>query len=169
MAGLSGAGKTTLCAGLSARHDLPWIELDSLYHGPNWTPRASFVADVEEFVAGSAWVVELQYRQVRPLIAARADTVLWLDYPTTLCVRRLLVRTVTRRLRRTELWNGNVEPPLRTVFTDPEHILRFTWRHRHKYRSALPTLEGRFPGLTVVRLRHPRETERWVARLAHGD
>lgn len=166
---MPGAGKTTLGDSLATLLGSPRIELDSLYHGPDWTPRESFVADVEEFIAGPAWVVELQYRQVRPLIAARADTVLWLDYPTGLCMRRLLVRTVSRRVRRTELWNGNVEPPLHTLFSDPDHILRFAWRNRDKYRSAIPTLEDRFPGLTVVRLRHPRETARWVAALARLD
>ena len=38
---------------------------------------------------------------------------------------RLSRRTVSRVRHRTELWAGNTEPPLRTIFTDPEHILRW--------------------------------------------
>ena len=33
------------------------------------------------------------------------------------------------RLGRQVLWNGNIEPPLWTVFTDPEHIVRWACRH----------------------------------------
>ncbi|AWH93501.1 AAA family ATPase [Dietzia lutea] len=166
VAGVSGSGKTTLCDHLAGVRTCARVEMDSLFHGPGWTPRESFLDDVREFVAGPRWVIELQYRQARPLVVSRADTLLWLDYPARVHMTRLVRRTVRRRLRREELWNGNTEPPLHTVFTDSDHILRWGWRTRHKLKPVVPTLEARFPDLTVVRLTSPRQSDRWVEALA---
>jgi adenylate kinase family enzyme len=35
--GVSCSGKTTLGGILARRLDLPYVELDALHHGPNWT------------------------------------------------------------------------------------------------------------------------------------
>lgn len=44
------------------------------------------------------------------------------------------------QLRREELWNGNVEAPLRTFFTDRGHIVRWAIRTRRKYTELMPHL-----------------------------
>lgn len=54
VAGGAGAGKSTLARRLSEILDLPYVEMDSLYHGPNWTVREAWVADVDEFTSGPA-------------------------------------------------------------------------------------------------------------------
>lgn len=166
VAGVSGAGKTTLAGQLARILDLPQTELDSLYHGPNWTPRAGFADDVDQRTSVPGWVIEWQYRQVRRMLAGRADTLVWLDFPVRVSMTRLIRRTVRRRLRGEELWNGNVESPLWTIFTDRDHIIRWGWRTRHTLKALVPTLEGTFPGLQVVRLTSPAEVEAWRARLA---
>jgi hypothetical protein len=64
------------------------------------------------------------------------------------------------------LYNGNVEPPLRTVLTDPEHIFRLAWSsHEHK-RDNVRRLHDRRPDLTIVRLRIRAEVNRWLAGLS---
>jgi len=35
--GISGSGKSTFAAELAQRLDRPYIELDALHHGPNWS------------------------------------------------------------------------------------------------------------------------------------
>ena len=125
VAGTSGVGKTTLCMELEKITGFPRVEIDGLHWGPDWTPRETFAEDVERFTAEPRWIIELQYREVRPLIASRADTLLWLDYATPLMMQRLVRRTVKRRLERRELWNGNVEPALHTFFTDADHVIRW--------------------------------------------
>ncbi len=128
IAGCSGAGKSTLAAELSARLGLPYRELDALHHGPNWVPRPEFVADVTAFAATDAWISEWQYRAVRALLLDRAELLIWLDLSRWRVFSQLVPRTVRRRLRRVQLWNGNVEPPLWTVLTDRDHLLRWAWR-----------------------------------------
>ncbi|MET0953054.1 MAG: AAA family ATPase [Aeromicrobium sp.] len=165
VAGTSGAGKTTVTRRVSERLDLPWTELDALFHGPEWTPRPEFLDDVRALAAGDAWVTEWQYPGARPILADRADLLVWLDLPFRVTSRRVSRRTVVRRARRTELWNGNQESPLHTVFTDSDHIIRWEIRSRHVLRDAVPALSSTHPDLTVVRLRTGREVERWLARL----
>jgi adenylate kinase family enzyme len=161
--GTSGAGKSTLAITVSTLLDLPYVEMDALYHGPGWTPRADFVEQVAAATSGPRWVCEFQYHTVRPMLAERADLVVWLDLPTPLVLWRVARRTVIRRLLRQELWNGNREGPLRAVVTDPEHIIRWAWSTRHKAAERARDLVVSRPLLPVVRLRTPREVERWVS------
>jgi hypothetical protein len=49
--------------------DIPHIEIDALFHGPGWTPRDTFESEVHRFSAGSCWVTEWQYSQVRAILA----------------------------------------------------------------------------------------------------
>ncbi len=46
--GASGAGKSTLRETISTALHLPTVEIDSLHHGPHWTPRPSFATEVEQ-------------------------------------------------------------------------------------------------------------------------
>ena len=165
VAGVSGSGKTTLARRIGERLDIPHVEIDALYHGPGWVPRASFGADVEAFVAQDAWVTEWQYAAARPLLLARADLVVWLDLPTWRTMWQVTRRTVSRRVRRTELWNGNREGPLLGVVAERDHIVRWAWRTRHKYRDLPAVVAAQRPGLPVVRLRSHAEAQAWLASL----
>jgi len=73
----------------------------------------------------------------------------WLDLPRTKVMRQVVARTIRLRLRRQVLWNGNVEPPLRTIFTNAEHIVRWAWTTHDK--SA------------IVQLRTWHEAHHWMS------
>ena len=164
VAGVSGVGKTTLCREIARRSGIPHTEIDGLFHGPRWTPRPGFVADVQRLAARDVWVTEWQYDAARPLLAARADTLLWLDLPFwTVAFPRVVRRTVRRSVRREVLWNGNREAPLRSILTDREHIIRWAVSTRNSYRERVPALARSTPRLRVVRLRSSREARAWLA------
>lgn len=162
VAGGSGSGKSTLSVRLAESAGLPYQEIDALYHGEGWVPRPTFVDEVDAFTAQPAWVIEWQYTQARELLASRADTMVWLDLPRRVVMRQVVRRTVTRASSRTELWNGNVEPPLRTFFTDPDHIVRWAWRTHGDWAERVRRAEHDLPGLTVVRLRSHTEADAWL-------
>ena len=163
VAGGSGAGKTTVATRIATMLDLPRVEIDGLYHGPGWTPLTTFAADVERFSAQPRWVVEWQYQPVRALLAERADLVVWLDLPRRTVMRQVVLRTIRRRVRRQELWNGNLEPPFRAILRDREHIVRWAWStHRQSADRVRQLLQER-PDLVVVRLRSRRQVARWLA------
>lgn len=165
VAGVSGAGKSTLARRLAARLDLPYTEIDALFHGPGWVPRETFLEDVRAVVGQEAFVTEWQYRAVRPLLLDEAELVVWLDLPTATVMRQVTARTVRRAARREVLWNGNVEPPLRTVFTNPDHILRWAWSTRRSLRDLPTTVARQERPVALVRLRSRRQVETWVRRL----
>lgn len=160
--GCTGSGKTTLARSVAGVLGVPHHELDALFHGPGWTPRPEFADDVAAFAATGRWVTEWQYPAVRPLLLARADLLVWLDLTRRQVARQLVPRTVHRRLRRVELWNGNLEPPLWTVFTDPDHLLRWGWRtFPHTAERVAEVLAAPDPPV-VVRLRDRRGIRTWL-------
>ncbi|WP_226996730.1 AAA family ATPase [Tessaracoccus aquimaris] len=163
IAGVSGVGKTTLARRVAAIVAAPHTEIDSLYHGPNWVPRPEFLDDVRALVAADAWVTEFQYRVARPLIAERMDLLVWLDLPYwRVNFPRVVWRTLSRRVTGRPMWNGNTEGPLRRIFTDEDHIIRWSVTHRNRERDRLPRLvEAK--GWTTVRLGSTRDVERWLA------
>jgi adenylate kinase family enzyme len=160
--GTSGSGKSTLARLIGEQLDLPYTELDSLFHGLGWVPRETFREDVDRFSSQDRWVTEFQYDPVRPMLAERADLFVWLDLPRRLVMMRLLRRTLSRRWRRTALWNGEREAPLHTFFTDPEHVVRYAWRGHGSTRERAHAVMQTHPDLVVVRLRSAREVVRWL-------
>ena len=169
VAGISGSGKTSFARRIAERWAIPHTELDSLFHGPGWTQRPEFFADVAELASGERWITEWQYLSLggAALLEPRAELAVWLDYPYGIARRRLIRRTFDRLVRRTELWNGNREGPLRRVLSrDPEQsILSWQSQTRDSWRKRMPAAAARNPELRIVRLAHPREAERWLAAL----
>jgi len=167
VAGTAGVGKTTTARRIGRTLGIPHTEIDSIHHGPDWTPRATFVPEVEAFTGQPTWVTEWQYTATRPMLAHRADTLVWIDLPVHVAISRLVRRTLRRRIHRTELWNGNVEPPLRTFFTDRGHIVRWGLRTQHETRRRVAIVERSVPHLRIVHLRSQAEVDRFVQHL--GD
>jgi len=162
VAGTSGAGKTTLAVRIGELLGIPHVEIDALFHGPSWTPRETFKAEVEVFSAEPRWVTEWQYDAARELLAERADLLVWLDLSRATVMRRVVSRTLRRRMRRQVLWNGNRESPLRTIFTDPEHIVRWAWRTHSLSAARVAALRQQHPDLIVVRLSDAHDVHQWI-------
>lgn len=166
VAGVTGSGKTTLSRRLAALWELRHVEIDGLFHGPEWTPRAEFLNDVRAFAADERWVTEWQYtsKGTDEILTPRAQLAVWLDYPYRVVRSRLIRRTLSRSILRTRMWNGNVEKPIWRMLgsTPEESILAWQTATLHKWTERFPQVQERFPHLTIVRLTHPRETERWL-------
>jgi hypothetical protein len=166
--GPSGSGKTTLGRQIAARLDLPFVELDAVHWGPNWAlPTVEgFRQRVARALEGEAWIADGNYSRVRDITWGRAQALVWLDYSLSVCLVRLLVRTVRRIVTRETLWNGNRETLRGQLSGDgliPHTIRRYRGR-RARYVSLLQ--EPAYAHLTVFRLRSPREARRWLQALA---
>lgn len=166
VAGASGSGKTTLAAELGRVLGIPHVEMDGLFHHAGWTANPHFEEEVRALVALEHWTTEWQYGAARPLIASRADLLVWVDPPRLVVLGRVVRRTLIRRLLRLELWNGNREPPLRTILTDRDHIVRWSWRTSPLVRPRLRAALGEHPALRVVRIRSDADRRRLLRLLA---
>ena len=165
--GSTGAGKTVLARELAARLGAPHVELDALHFAEDWVeaPDEVFIERTAAATEGDAWVVDGNYSAVmRDLAWERAQSVVWLDYPFLVCGWRLLRRTVLRVARREQLWQGNRET-FRHSFASRDSILlwflRTFRRRRRQYEAAIADPANAH--LAFVRLRSPREAERWLA------
>jgi adenylate kinase family enzyme len=172
LVGPPGSGKSTLARALADCGSLPYVELDALYWGPNWTPAddAAFDASITAALAGDAWVVDGNYfTRARDTAWPRADTVVWLDLPRWLTFTRVVRRTVVRSARRTELWNGNRETFRLGLRSDS--VVWFSWREHARYRTRYEPLaaDPALAHLTWVRLRTRGEVRRWLASVAAGE
>jgi adenylate kinase family enzyme len=160
-ASASGNGKTTVGRALADRLGAPFVELDAIVHGPNW----SEISDdelrrvLEPIVAGKAWVIDGGYRKkIGDLVLERADTVVWLDLPVRVWLPRLVRRTL-RRIREDEtLWNSNKEH-WRTAFWGRESLLGYALRMHFSRRRRYPRELAAYP---VIRLRTQAEVDRFV-------
>lgn len=160
--GCSGSGKTTLAARIAEVLGVPHTEIDALHHGPGWVKRPTFETDVDAFTSEPGWTTEWQYTSVRPLLASRADLVVWLDLPRAQVMRQVTGRTLRRWVRREELWNGNREPGPWTSFAHPDGVVRWAWRTHHLAAERVDALLEQDPGKPVVRLRSHAESGAWL-------
>jgi adenylate kinase family enzyme len=167
--GTSGSGKSTLGTALAARIGADFLELDSVFHQPGWVPLPTeeFRRRAGEAAAGERWVIDGNYSsKVRDLIWARADTVVWLDLPRRIVMRRIIWRSVQRVARRTELWNGNRERWRNLFRLDKEEsVIAWAWEshaaNRVKYAAAMADPEN--AQLHFVRLKNPAEVRRFLS------
>ena len=156
--GTSGSGKSTVGRKAAERLGIPFVELDAIRHGPNWTemPDDEFTAVVQELVAGEAWVIDGNYGAVRAITAERATHVVWLDLPRWLVMAQVGWRSFTRAALRRELWNGNREQ-FRN-WADPTHPIRWAWStHGRRRREYEAQVDERW-----VRLRSRAEVRAWL-------
>jgi len=159
--GNSGSGKTTVARAIAAALGVPHLELDAVFHQPDWQPldEAEFRRVVSDFTDAGGWVVDGNYSAVRDIIWSRADTVIWIDPPRHRVMRQLIARTMRRMAARTELWNGNRER-WSYLFNREESIILWAWTHHRTYeqRYLAAQAEPENAHLTFIRLRTPAET-----------
>jgi adenylate kinase family enzyme len=172
--GSSGSGKTTVARRLARVLAVPYIELDALHWGPNWTgatgPELS--EKIEAATAGDAWVVDGNYwSKVGPQVWAKADTVVWVSPPRRRTIWQSATRTVRRAATGQELWSGNRESWTGLMFWREESILWWAWttysRTQERYATAMadPTWDH----LRFYRLRTRRDVERFFADLSQRE
>ena len=118
---------------------------------------------VGDVVAGERWLLDSSYGDWLGFVLPRVELVVGLDYPRHSSLGRLVRRTIRSAVMRQPICNGNVET-WRTILSQDSIILwhfRSFSRKRRRIRAwaALPD------GPDVLRFRHPRELEAWIAAL----
>ncbi|SEQ09044.1 Adenylate kinase [Pseudomonas cuatrocienegasensis] len=169
MVGCSGSGKTTLARRLAQHLGYRHIELDALYHQPNWQPlpKEQFKQAVSDALRGDDWVVEGSYSAVRPHVLERSDMVIWLDLPKAVVMRQVLWRTLRRLVNNEELWNGNRERWGNLLKLNPrQSILVWTWQRHAVYRQRYgEEMLNSSPQQPYLRLTSRQAVERFLSSL----
>lgn len=168
--GTTSSGKSTLAERLADKLDYDFIELDALHWEPGWTgaPLEVFRERVETATQVQAWVVAGNYHSVRDIIWPKAEVVIWLDYPLPIVFWQLTRRTFRRWWTKELLWGTNREN-LWTHFKlwSEESLFHWLfktyWRRKREYPLLFSLPENRH--LTIIYLRNPKETEKWMNNL----
>ncbi|HYK98133.1 MAG TPA: hypothetical protein VEU77_07040 [Candidatus Acidoferrales bacterium] len=167
--GNTGSGKTTVSRAIAARLAVPCVELDELHWGPNWEEASAdeLIAKLSPIVAQDAWVIDgMYFRKIGGLVLRRADTVVWVDPPWLVTFARLLRRSLSRVIRRTQLYNGNRET-FWNLFHPQNSLLLFAIRTGRRRRELLSAWLARpdFAHLHVIRFASLDDALRWVETL----
>jgi cytidylate kinase len=164
--GISGSGKSTFSRELAERLGVPYLEIDAIHHGPNWTEASAeeLQARVRQFMASArdGWVIDGNYEsKLGDLVLGAADEIVWLDPPLRVALRRLWRRTVTRIRGQVDLWAGNRET-WRGGFWGRDSLFAWTLRSWLRHHRQWPRKFAGDP--RVVRLRSADEARRWLER-----
>jgi adenylate kinase family enzyme len=157
--GCSGAGKSTLARQIGRVTGLPVIHLDQHYWLPGWQEpdKETWHRKVGALIAQPRWVMDGNFGGTLVLRLAAADTAIFLDFPTRVCLGRVLLRVIRSLGRiREDMAPGC---PERFDFS----FLRYVYRYRHDDRSRHLAAVEAFGGKLVI-LRRPAE----VADFLHG-
>ena len=167
--GTSCSGKTTLARQIASQHHIPHIELDAIYWQQDWTPLPidQFRSAVEAAAAGDQWVIDGNYSRVRDIIWNRATDIVWMNLPFMTVLWRAIKRTCRRVITGEELFAGNRETILKTLF-DRESILWWVIRtHHRRTRTYLQLLRGEsHPNFAVHEIRKPADKKAMLESLA---
>lgn len=92
--GCGGAGKSTLARQLSDILHLPVLHLDKVFWQPGWKtlPKEEEQKILEEVAMRDEWIIDGNYKGTMPTRFEAADTIIFLDFSTLLCLHRVIKR-----------------------------------------------------------------------------
>lgn len=158
--GSGGAGKSTFARRLQERTGLPVIHLDREHWRPGWveTPADEWRVKVAHLVSGDRWIMDGNYGGTLELRVARADAVVFFDFPRATCLWGIVKRR-TKRGGRPDMGEGC-----------PERLdlqfLRWVWRYNKDSRpEVIRTLSAATHETEIVTVR----TRRQVKALLRGS
>jgi adenylate kinase family enzyme len=92
--GSSGAGKSTLARDLGRILNLNIVHLDRIFWEQGWKekPRETRIDILQKIVQEKQWIIEGTYLGVSEPRLNASDTIIFLDTPTLLCLKRVVMR-----------------------------------------------------------------------------
>lgn len=160
--GSGGSGKSTVARQLGDILTLPVIHLDAFFWQPDWveTPQEEWRAVQQRFVQQERWIIDGNYSSTFDIRFARADTLIFLDFPRLLCMYRVLKRSL--------MYRGKTRPDMNEGC--PERIdwnfLVWVWNYPSNGRvRAMKKIEQYKEGKQVVILHHPTEVKRFLEEM----
>jgi adenylate kinase family enzyme len=161
--GPGGAGKSTFASQLGKLLNIEVLHLDRFYWHAGWveTPKPEWLKTVEELLQRDAWIMDGNYSGTLDVRLQACDTVIFLDMPRTLCLWRVLKRTLTYRNRsRPDMAEGCREK-LNLEF------LLWIWNYPRRSRpKIIKLLESSPAEKRIVRLRSEADVKRFLSMQA---
>lgn len=163
--GVTGSGKTSLAARISAATGIPWHAVDDLTWEPGWVevPGGEQQRRIAEICAEERWVLDAAYGKWLHIPLARVELIVGLDYPRWLSLSRLVRRSVARAIDGRPMCNGNRESFRHLCSRNS--IVGWHFKSFRRKRSRMRAWEADPDAPAVVRFTRPGQVERWLADL----
>ena len=163
-----GSGKTTLAKAMAARVTLPVWHVDQIIWEPNWVERddAERMRQLYQIQMYERWIIEGNYPPTYRERVARADTLIFLDFPAWQRISRVTWRVARNFGRpRAEMPEGCIERFDRNYLD----FLDFIWTTRESTRAQILRYVEEPPAhLTVHHLRSQGDVRRFLRGLGRG-
>jgi len=159
--GCGGSGKSYVARELSRLLDLPITHMDAVYFDDQWNPlpMERFEAVQREFVAAPRWVIDGNYNSTVQVRLQAADSVVFMDLPTRVCLWGIL----SRQLRHGRGHNDQTGVYNRIT----GDVLRYVLGYRRKMRPrVLAKIDQHASGARVIMLTSRRQTRHFLRQLA---
>lgn len=162
--GSCGSGKSTFAKKLHTILGLKLIHLDQAYWKPNWTEptKEEWTQTLQQLLVQENWIIDGNYNGSLDMRIERANTIIYLNHPTWLCLFRVLKRVYK--------YFGTVRPDM------PEGCKeRLDWAFLHyvlvfkkvKGTKTLAKLKQISVDKTVLIFKNDSETEAYLLNLIH--
>jgi adenylate kinase family enzyme len=165
--GTTGSGKSKVARALAKKLGHTYIEMDLLFWEPNWTqPKDEvFLKKVEDSVKQDKWVLDGNYGKTHHLTWLQADTVVWIDYPLWLTLFQNISRSLSRSIKRNELWpgTGNKESLIRLFSKDSILIWLLKTYESNRQRFLERMQDPKYKHIKFVHLRSRKEVNNFIA------
>lgn len=155
--GCPGSGKSTFSRALQKRTNLPLFYLDRM----NWKPdrttveREVFLARLQAVLQQEEWIIDGNYASTMELRLRACDTVIFLDYPTQVCLDGIRER------------QGKPRPDMPWVETqEDEEFLDFIKRYNRESRPQVMQLLEQYADKTRIILSSREEADCFLRQLS---
>lgn len=160
--GCPGVGKTTFARKLQQKTRLPLTHLDYYYHQLKYDyyhDKEAWVKRVEGFIKDDAWILEGNYSSSFEQRFARADTIIFFDYPRRVALSGVIKRRVKHHRKR------RVEMPSDWKEKADINFMKYVWNFerdsRHKVTDALSNQADK----KVVIFKNRQDAEDFLSQL----
>jgi len=171
--GTTASGKSTFARKLANAINVPFIEMDAVYWGPNWyePPDAAFFKELGTALSSSSWVLDGNYSRTTHIKWREVDTVIWLDYSFPITIYQSLSRAIKRACYKTEIWpnTGNYET-FGGIFSKNSIVwwcIRNYSKNRIRYKRIM--CNPKYAHIEFVHLRSPRDAKEYILSLATAE
>jgi hypothetical protein len=159
--GPCGAGKTTFADTLSSQLTIKVFHLDRFFWTRNWKRKSTYerMEILEKLALGEKrWIIEGSYLRSSEPSLREADTIIFLDLPSLLCLRRVIKRHHENRgLPRRDIPEGCAD---RFTFRHILKTLAFPFHGQKRIKQILSNCSTQ----NIITLHSPKEVEAFLVR-----
>lgn len=162
--GCPGAGKSTLSLELAELSGLPLIHLDKEYWKKDWQEPAKeeWHKKVDELISADKWILDGNYGGTMERRLARADAVIFLDYPRLVCLWSALKRQIQFHGKTRPDMGPECEETLDFVF------LKYVWGFKKQERRKICKLLEKVK-VPVITLKNRAEADEFLDKLEEAN